>query len=223
MVIVASRNLENCEKFAREMRKKNLKAYGCKLDLSEKNSIIALRNEIVKRFGKTDILVNNAVARIGKSFERMTEEDWELTSRINSTGLFLCSRIFIEQMKKQKSGNIINIASIYGIVGPDFNIYNKVNLVNPPDYSFNKGGMINFTRYMATCFARHNIRVNCISPGGFYTGQEKSFHKEYCRRTPLGRMATKNDIKGAIVFLTSDASSYITGINLPVDGGWTAW
>ena len=108
-------------------------------------------------------------------------------------------------------------------MGPDFSIYGKTGMTSPADYSFAKGGMIAFTKYLATYYARYNIRVNCISPGGLFTNQPREFVKNYIKRTPLGRMANEDDLKGAAVFLASDASAYITGHNLVVDGGWTIW
>ncbi len=117
---------------------------------------------------------------------------------------------------------IVNISSIYGVVGPNFNIYEGTDITSPANYAFAKGGMINFTRYAASYYGRFGIRVNCISPGGFQTDQPDIFIENYAKQSLLGRMATDDDIKGAAVFLASDASAYITGHNLKVDGGWTA-
>jgi len=117
----------------------------------------------------------------------------------------------------------VNISSIYGMVGPTFPIYRGTEMTSPPDYAFSKAGIINFTRYLATYYAQFGIRVNCISPGGYYSGQPDAFVRQYEEHAPLGRMARWNDLKGAAVFLASDASGYITGQNLAVDGGWTAW
>ena len=205
------------------MRSKNLDVVAMPLDLSIEDSIVALKDEIINAYDKIDILFNNAVARKGGSMKTMTAEEWEETMKINSTALFLSSKIFIEEMAKRKSGSVINISSIYGIVGPDFSIYGKTGMTSPADYSFAKGGMIAFTKYLATYYARYNIRVNCISPGGLFTNQPREFVKNYIKRTPRGRMANEDDLKGAAVFLASDASAYITGHNLVVDGGWTIW
>lgn len=222
-VVIASRNLNKCEEVAKDLRSKNLDVVAMHLDLSKKDSIIALKNKIINTYDKIDILFNNAVARKGGSMKTMTAEEWEGTMKVNSTALFLCSKIFIEKMIKRKSGSVTNISSIYGIVGPDFSIYGSTGMTAPADYSFAKGGMIAFTKYLATYYARYNIRVNCISPGGLFTNQPEEFVKNYIKRTPLGRMAKENDLKGAAVFLASDASAYITGHNLVVDGGWTIW
>jgi len=222
-VVIASRNLNKCEKVAKNLRSKNLNVVAMPLDLSIKNSIIALKDKIINTYGKIDILFNNAVARKGGSMKTMTAEEWEEPMKVNSTGLFLCSKVFIEEMIKRESGSVINISSIYGMVGPDFGIYGNTGMTNPANYSFAKGGIIAFTKYLATCYAKYNIRVNCISPGGLFTNQPKEFVSNYNKRTPLGRMANEDDLKGAAVFLASDASSYITGHNLVVDGGWTIW
>ncbi len=143
--------------------------------------------------------------------------------RVNSTGLFLASKHLSEPMRERGSGSIVNIASIYGMVGPDFSIYEGTPLQNPANYAFSKGGMINFTRYLAAALGPYGIRVNCLSPGGLRTPQmPERFVAQYSRRTLLGRMAEESDIQGPAVFFASDASRYITGANLPVDAGWTA-
>lgn len=221
-VVIASRNLEQCKKTAGELAGEGLKVSAAVLDLGSSGSIQALCDEIVSEFGKLDILFNNAVARAGGDPSTVTEEDWVSAMKVNSTGFFMSCKIFGEQMIKQRSGVIVNISSIYGVVGPNFNIYEGTDITSPANYAFAKGGMINFTRYAASYYGRFGIRVNCISPGGFQTDQPDIFIKNYAKQSLLGRMATDDDIKGAAVFLASDASAYITGHNLMVDGGWTA-
>ena len=221
-VVVASRDLNQCEKTAKEMAGDGLKVSAMQLDLGSGESISKVCDALVSEFGKIDILFNNAVARAGDDPSTVTQEDWEAAMQINSTGFFLSCKTFGEQMIKQRSGVIVNISSIYGVVGPNFNIYEGTTMTSPANYAFAKGGMINFTRYMASYYGRFGIRVNAISPGGFQTDQPDVFIDNYSKQTPLGRMATDDDIKGAAVFLASDASGYITGQNLLVDGGWTA-
>ncbi len=221
-VVVASRNLEQCEKVAGEMRGEGLKVSSAHLDLGSGDSIGALSEKIVAEFGRLDILFNNAVARAGGDPSTVTEEQWVTAMEINSTGFFMACKIFGEQMIRQRSGVIVNISSIYGVVAPNFNIYAGTDMTSPANYAFAKGGMINFTRYAASYYGRFGIRVNSISPGGFQTDQPEIFIRNYSKQTLLGRMATDDDIKGASVFLASDASAYITGQNLMVDGGWTA-
>jgi NAD(P)-dependent dehydrogenase (short-subunit alcohol dehydrogenase family) len=220
-VVVASRNVQKCEQFASTLKDEGLDVSAASLDMGSKESILALRDKILSDFGRLDILFNNAVARSGGNLG--TEEEWEQVMRINATGLFLCCQIFGEPMIAQRAGVIVNISSIYGIVGPDFNIYSGTDMTSPANYAFAKGGMISFTKYLASFYGRFGIRVNAISPGGFQTeDQPEEFVAQYSRKTVLGRMANNDDIKGAAVFLASDASCYVTGHNLAVDGGWTA-
>jgi NAD(P)-dependent dehydrogenase (short-subunit alcohol dehydrogenase family) len=221
-VVVASRDLDQCRDTADKMSAEGLKVSAMRLDLGSSGSIADVCANIVAEFGRIDILFNNAVARAGGDPTTVTEEEWERAMRINSTGFFMASKIFGEQMIKQRSGVMVNISSIYGVVGPNFNIYEGTDMTSPANYAFAKGGMINFTRYAASFYGRFGIRVNCVSPGGFQTDQPDIFIENYSRQTPLGRMATDDDIKGAAVFLASDASGYITGQNIMVDGGWTA-
>ena len=125
-------------------------------------------------------------------------------------------------MARQGSGSIVNVSSIYGVVGPDFSVYGDTGMTTPPSYAYDKGGMIAFTRYLATYLGPRGVRVNSLTLGGLYTEQDERFVREYVARTPLRRMAGPDDVKGAVVFLASDASAYVTGTNLVVDGGWTA-
>lgn len=222
-VIIASRDLANCEELAATLRNESLQAEGGLLDLTSESSIRELHDKIVGEHGRLDILVNNAVARAGGDLRHITAAQWETTMKVNSTGLFLSCQIFSEPMQQARSGSIINIASIYGMVGHDATIYKGTKLSNPVNYTFAKGGMISLTRYLASFLAPFNVRVNCLSPGGFRSEDTPpEFVPKYSQRTPLGRMAEPDDIKGPVVFLASEASRYITGQNLPVDGGWTS-
>jgi NAD(P)-dependent dehydrogenase (short-subunit alcohol dehydrogenase family) len=222
-VVVASRDLGKCETLAQSLTSESLQVEAAALDLTSESSIRGLCQKILDRHGRLDVLVNNAVARSGGDLRHVTAAEWEAAMKVNSTGLFLSCQIFSEPMQKARAGSIINIASIYGMVGPDFSIYEGTRLTNPVNYAFAKGGMINLTRYLASFLAPFQVRVNCLSPGGFQTEDTPAeFVPNYVRRTPLGRMAEPDDIKGPIVFLASEASRYITGQNLPVDGGWTA-
>lgn len=222
-VIVASRNQEKCAGFAARLKKRGLRAEGGELDLASEDSIRGLRDRILSRHHQLDIVFNNAVARAGGDLRHMTSAEWEKAMRVNSTGLFLACRIFSEPMQTQRSGSIVNISSIYGIVGPDFSIYEGTPISNPVNYAFAKGGIIALTRYLASFLAPDGIRVNCLSFGGVRTAETPArFEQNYRRRTILGRMAGDDDIKGPALFLASDASAYVTGQNIPIDGGWTA-
>ena len=222
-VIVASRDVDRCRAFAASLDQKGLHAEGERLDLSSESEIRDLLDRILKRHGRLDVLFNNAVARTGGDLRHTTAQQWEETMRVNSTGVFLASQIFSEPMQAQRSGSIINISSIYGVVGPNFSIYEGTAMSNPVDYSFAKSGIIGLTRYLASFLGPFGVRANCISPGGFWTeGMPEVFERNYARRTLLGRMAAPADIEGTALFLASDASAYVTGQNISVDGGWTA-
>ncbi|GAH54994.1 unnamed protein product [marine sediment metagenome] len=218
-VIIASRNLENCKKTANSYKDKGYKTYAYKLDLSSHQSILSFTEELFKDFKRIDFLVNNSVLRPMGRYEDNIE-NWRKSMEVNATGLFDIARSFIERMVPQRKGVIVNISSMQGMVGPDFTLYEGTEMGASPDYFFHKAGMINLTRYFASQFGKYNIRVNSISPGGLFNNQPEKFVERYNKRTFLGRMANKDDIKGAVVFLISDASSYITGANLVIDGGY---
>lgn len=221
-VFTASRNLQALEGLAAELRRRELQVDAIHLDLASEASILALRDEVLARTGRVDILVNNAVLRPMRSHDAPSEQ-WQQSMQVNATGLFLITRAFGETMAEAGKGNIINIGSIQGMVGPDDWLYEKVPWTGfIPDYFFHKGGMINLTRYMAATLGPRGVRVNIISPGGFFNYQDQEFLWRYERRTFLRRMANETDLKGAVVFLASDASAYVSGANLVVDGGYTA-
>lgn len=228
-VVIASRDQTSCTAYAAELEAEGLKASGYYLDLSEEASIHGFVGEVIQKFGKIDILVNNAVSRQGfNNLEDLTKEGWEQGQQINSTGLMLITQAVVKQMRQQGSGNIINISSIQGTVGPHFPVYGETGMTSALNYTYDKWGMVGFTKWIANYYGKHNIRCNCISPGGYGPGVEKAYGENeftghYKRLTPLGRFAVDDDIKGPIVFLASEASAYITGHNLLVDGGWTSW
>lgn len=228
-VIVASRDESKCKEFAASIRSKNFNAEGMFLDLSDENSILEFTESINDKYGRIDILVNNAVSREGlKDLEEVSKKEWEAAQNINSTGMILLTQAVIKLMRKQRSGNIINIGSIQGSVGPNFPVYGNTGMTSPINYTYDKWAMVGFTKWIANYYGKFNIRANCISPGGYGPGVAKmigknEFVENYKRLTPLGRFADDEDIKGPVVFLASDASAFITGHNLLVDGGWTSW
>ncbi|NSW89895.1 MAG: SDR family oxidoreductase [Firmicutes bacterium] len=221
---IASRNVEELEKVAGTLRNGGYNVQALKVDLGDEKSILALRDEVLKRSNRVDILVNNAVARPMKNGWYSDASTFAESMKINATGLFIITRAFGDVMAQQGGGSIINIGSMQGMVGPDRTLYEGLGWDGfAPDYFFHKGGMINFTRFVASYYGSRNVRCNCVSPGGFQTSKhEEIFVKRYSDRTLLGRMANETDLKGIIVFLASDASLYITGANIPVDGGYTA-
>lgn len=195
------------------------------LDITSDDSIRQTLDAVIKQFNKIDILVNCAYPRTGDwgaRCEDVSFDSWKMNVNSHLGGYFLCCQKVAEQMKIQGGGSIINFASIYGIVAPDFSIYEGTPMTMPVAYSAIKGGIIALSKYLATYYAKDNIRVNCVSPGGIFDKQPDTFAEKYLAKTPLGRMGTPNDLVGAVLYLASDASSYVTGHNLIVDGGWTA-
>lgn len=222
-VIVASRNLEKCEEYAEQLQAAGGNATGMQLDQSDEASILALRDRIDESFGRLDVFVNNAVGRFG--VKNMLEADtaqWPDYMQVNATGVMLMGKHLGTYMYEQGHGSIINISSIYGVVGPTFPIYEGSDVTSPAEYAFVKGGLCNLTRHMATLLGPR-VRVNCLAPGGYFNDQHPTFVRNYEEHCPLGRMAGPEDLKGPVVFLASDASQYVTGQVLGVDGGWTAW
>jgi NAD(P)-dependent dehydrogenase (short-subunit alcohol dehydrogenase family) len=228
----------DCKAFAAEIsRSSSRDTLGLGVDVTKPDSVRSARDEILNHFGQIDILVNNAAindmfenpaaaAELSK-FENYPLELWQKSVDVNVTGVFLCSQILGTEMAKRGKGSIINIASTYGIVAPDQSLYRRPdgsqNFYKSATYPTTKGAVIAFTRFLATYWGRNGVRVNALSPGGVENSQDEHFVQAYAAKTPLGRMAEPTDYKGAIVFLASDASCYMTGANLVVDGGWTAW
>ena len=194
-------------------------------DITNQNSINNAMSIIIEKYNRIDGLVNNAYPRTtdwGNKFEDIKLESWKQNIDWQLNSYFYVSQQVATQMSKQMHGSIINIASIYGVVGPDFTVYDKTSMTMPAGYSAIKGGLINLTRYMASYFGSSNIRVNCVSPGGIFDNQDINFVKNYEKKVPLGRMGNPDDIAPTVSFLLSDDSKYITGHNLIIDGGWTA-
>lgn len=233
-IIVCDLNEDDCKIFASSLSTKSI---GVGVDITSKSSIENLRDQALNEFGRIDILVNNAAindmfenpqaAAEQSMFENYPLDMWQKSLDVNVTGTFLCSQIIGSEMAKTGKGSIINIASTYGLVGPDQSIYKKTdgsqNFYKSPAYPATKGAIVNFTRFLAAYWGNKGVRVNTLSPGGVENNQDEYFIKNYSAKTPLGRMALPDDYKGAIIFLASDASAYMTGANLIVDGGWTAW
>jgi NAD(P)-dependent dehydrogenase (short-subunit alcohol dehydrogenase family) len=199
------------------------------LDLVEKDSIKTVAASVQKLFGRLDILVNNA-ALCGAAglngwavpFSEQSSAAWRRALEVNLTAPFRLSQTCARLLNASGRGVIVNIGSIYGLLGPDHGLYEDTNMHNPAAYGASKAGLLQLTRWLATTLAP-NVRVNAISPGGIWRNQPKAFVERYTRRTPLNRMATEEDLKGAVAYLASDLSNYVTGHNLVVDGGWTAW
>ncbi len=219
---IASRNVAQLEQAAAEHRALGHDVRPLRLDQADEASIAAVRDAIVAESGRLHVLVNNAVARPVKHgyFDDAAAIDESM--RVNATGLILVTRALGEVLAD--GGSIINIGSIMGLVGLEPLNYRGTDMQGwYPDYFFNKGGMANLTRFLASYYGPRGIRCNCLHPGGLWNeGHPEAFVRNYGERTCLGRLAGEDDLAGAVVFFASDASAYVTGTNLPVDGGYTA-
>jgi len=207
----------------------NVKASALAVALTDMRAVQTAPARVVQEFGRLDIVIHCA-AYGGDTqfpgwavpFDEQTAEAFERALRVNLTSGFVLAQAARESLIASGHGSIIFISSIYGLVGPDMSLYEGTSMANPAGYGASKGGLLQLVRHLATVFAPH-VRVNAISPGGVWRQQPEAFHDRYRARTPLGRMATEEDLKGAAAYLASDLSSYVTGHNLVVDGGWTAW
>ena len=194
-------------------------------DVTSKTSVEFCIKAILDRYNRIDGWVNNAYPRTldwGNKFEDVLLDSWKQNVDLQLASVFICNQEILKIMKIQGFGSVVNIASIYGVVGPDFSVYEGTLMTMPAAYSAIKGGIINFTRYLSAYFGPSGVRVNCVSPGGILDNQNQLFIKQYENKVPLRRMGSPNDISPVVCFLLSDSSNYITGQNLIVDGGWTA-
>lgn len=235
-VAVVDIDPEGVKKVAAELREKyGIKTTEVVCDVSNPESVQAMVDQVVATLGGIDILHNNAATKSSDvraffaSFEEYSLKTWREVMSVNLDGMFLVAQAVGRQMIKQKrGGSIIQTSSIYGLVGPDFRIYEGSEYMGgpislPAVYSASKAGVIGLTRHLATLWATHNIRVNCVVPGGVGSGQNNEFARRYSERIPMGRMAMADELVGTLIFLASDASSYTTGQVLAIDGGLTAW
>jgi NAD(P)-dependent dehydrogenase (short-subunit alcohol dehydrogenase family) len=236
LVLVADLNGAAAVQTAEAIKQQNLKAQPVQVDVTDPASVSKLVEAADYAGGRLDILVNSAAldpkfdpqhsGAHANSFEDYPLEAWNQSLSVNLTGLFLCCQAAARPMLAQGKGVIINICSTYGLVGPDQRIYLKPDQpvqYKPVYYSVTKAGVLGMTHYLATYYVGKNIRVNALTPGGVYNNHDEVFLKAYSARTVMGRMAQRDEMNGALLFLASDASSYMTGSNLVVDGGWTAW
>ncbi len=236
-VVVADIDGDGARALAAEVgQATGLPSLGLQTDVADEASVRAMVRATLERFGRVDALVNNAAldpkfdpehaAEHTNRFEDFPLEAWNQALAVNVTGMFLCAREVARPMLQAGRGVIVNVSSTYGLVGPDQRLYRREGeppRFKPVTYSVAKAAALGLTRYLATYFAGTGIRVNALTPGGVYAGHDEEFVRRYSARTVLGRMAEREEISAALLFLVSDASSYMTGANLVVDGGWTAW
>lgn len=235
-VVVVDLNESAAEQTAAELRAQRMQAVAVRTDVTDPQSVRQMVDAALSNFGRLDILVNSAAldpkfdpqqqGRHANSFEEYPLEAWNQALNVNLTGMFLVTQAAVSPMVEQGRGSIINICSTYGLAGPDQRIYQRDG--QPPQYkpvyySVTKAGVLGMTRYLATYYAGTEIRVNALTPGGVYNNHDETFVKNYAYRTVVGRMARIDEMNGGLLYLASDASSYMTGSNLVIDGGWTAW
>lgn len=203
----------------------NLEKGEIHFDLTSDESIAEVIDNVLPIYRRIDGLVNNAYPRTddwGNVFENVTNNSFSANLEMQLGRIFAICKPILSQMKSQSSGSVVHIASIYGMVGSDFTVYKNTTLTSPAAYSAIKGGLINFSRYLASYFGGSGIRSNCVSPGGIFDNQNEIFVKQYEDKVPMKRMGKPVDIAPIVSFLLSDKASYITGQNIAVDGGWTA-
>ena len=234
--VIADADAEAAETVSKNVKGES--ALAIRTDVSDQRSVKGMVSRVLDKYGRVDALVNNAAldpkfdihhSNENKSaFEEFPLELWNRGIGVNLTGAFLCCQAVSSAMLSQRRGVIVNVSSTYGLVGPDQRLYAKAQSdasqsFKPVVYSATKSALLGLTKYLATYWAEKGIRVNSLTPGGVFNDHDDEFVRRYSSRTPMGRMASKEEYCGALLFLLSDASSYMTGANLIVDGGWTAW
>jgi 2-deoxy-D-gluconate 3-dehydrogenase len=243
-VVIADLNSPAAVSLAGSLQEAGFIAHGAGVDVTSPDSVHALVAETLALFGGLDILVNSAALdpkfdpagrEAGEvdspyphslTFENYPLELWNQALAVNLTGMFLCCQAAAGPLLAARRGVIVNLCSMYGITGPDQRLYARAGQAQqykPAYYSVTKAGVLGLTRYLAAYYTGKNLRVNALTPGGVEHGHDDEFLQAYATRSILGRMAQKDELNGALLFLASDASSYMTGANLVVDGGWTAW
>jgi NAD(P)-dependent dehydrogenase (short-subunit alcohol dehydrogenase family) len=227
-LVLASRDVQKCERKAKEIEETSggaIRAIGLQLDVLSKDSIAKFSDKVHEHFSSIDILVNNAWSGNKNSWESISDEDWDYDINMSLNSVFRLTKALFPDLKASR-GVILNIASMYGHIGPDYRIYDGKEFANPPSYGAAKAGVIQFTRYLASFLSPHGIRVNALSPGAFPhppTQKHEGFMQKLGSKNPMNRIGQPEELMGAVALLCTDAGSYITGQNLCVDGGWAIW
>lgn len=226
-VVIASRDLEKCQSLATQLTRQyhncNDAAY---IDVGSPEAVYDTIQKILEKYNKIDILVNNAFYKTGREIHTIEDEDWQYTIDGTINSVYRCTKAVLPHMMRQKSGKIINLGSMYGVVSPDFSIYDGTEIFNPASYGAGKAAVIQLTKYVCSMYGKYGITCNSISPGPFHNCEaqnDEKFIRRLAAKNPLGRIGTPDDLKGALILLASPAGEYICGHNLVVDGGWTIW
>lgn len=237
VVVISDLDQTTVDEYSAQLNKNGCTSCGIPADITQPQAVKALLRKILLEYDKLDILVNSAALdpkfdpqqigqQVANTFENYPLKAWQQSLDVNLTGMFLCCQEAVKPMLEQGKGVIINLCSMYGLNAPDQRLYQQEGQpqgYKPVSYTTTKAGVLGFTKYLAGYYAGKGIRVNALTPGGVFNGHDKGFVQRYSAHTMLGRMAQKHEMNGALLFLASDASSYMTGANLVVDGGWTAW
>lgn len=226
-VVVADIALSKPTEFAQQLQERNnVKCMGFEVEVENKNSVIALKEKVIAEFGRIDGLVTghqNKSHLIFEPFENVSEENWDKVVEVNLKGTFLMCQILGSYMAEQGIGSIVNIPSTYSVVAPNQNLYKGTKMGCPAAYSASKGGIDALSQYLASYWAAKGVRVNMITPHGVWNNHEEQFEKNFANFSPMQRMSYNHEVAPALVYLLSDAASYVTGNNMLVEGGWTTW
>jgi NAD(P)-dependent dehydrogenase (short-subunit alcohol dehydrogenase family) len=226
-VVVADISLSKPQELAQQLEERNkVKCLGVEVEVENKNSVIQLKEKVLAAFGRIDGLVTghqNKSHLKFEPFEHVTEENWDKVVEVNLKGTFLLCQILGSYMAEKGAGSIVNIPSTYSVVAPNQNLYKGTNMGCPAAYSASKGGIDALSQYLASYWAAKKVRVNMITPHGVWNNHEEQFEKNFANFSPMQRMSYNHEVASALIYLLSDASSYVTGANILNEGGWTAW